>query len=248
MTAETAMKAQPDGYTLLLDGNSLWFTSLMQKTPYDMQRDFAPITLVLASPTILVVHPSLAANSVKELIALAKAKPGELNYASTGAGAATHLAAELFNTMAGVNIVRITYKGTPTAIVDLIGGQVQLLFINVVTVTPHVKSGKLKALAITSDQPSALFPGLPTVAASGLAGYESSTRQGIFAPARTPQPIIERLNREIVRVLNSTDTKERASRDGGETVGSSPQALAAAVKSEMVKWAKVIKDGGIRAE
>jgi tripartite-type tricarboxylate transporter receptor subunit TctC len=246
ITGETAMKALPDGHTLLLDGNSLWFTSLMQKTPYDVLRDFSPITLVLSSPTILVVHPSAAANSVKELIALAKAKPGALNYGSAGYASAPHFAMELFKSMTGVNIVRVAYKGPAFVITALLGGEVQLTFIDAASATPHMKSGKLRALGVTSAEPSALAPGLPTVAASGLPGYSAIGLSVIFVPAKTPGAIVNRLNQEIVRFLTRPDVKERFLGNGEEIIASSPEQAAAAVKSDMSKMGKVIKDAGIK--
>ncbi|MBI4189464.1 MAG: tripartite tricarboxylate transporter substrate binding protein [Betaproteobacteria bacterium] len=244
---EIVSKAPPDGYTLLLSA-SLWLTPLLQNTPYDPVRDFSPITLVGNSPNVLVVHPSLPVKSVKELIALAKARPGELNYASGATGASTHLAAESFKSMAGVDIARIPYKGNGPALNALIGGQVQLMFATAGSVTPHLKSGRLKGLAVTSARPSALAPGLPAVTTSGLAGYESAAPYGIFAPAGTPATLINRLNQEIVRVLKQADVKDRFFNSGIEIVGSSPEGLAATVKSEMARSGKVIKDAGIRAE
>lgn len=246
--AESVAKAPPDGYTLLVNGSSFWIGPLLQKAPYDPVSDFAPITLATTSPLLLVVHPSLRVKSVKELIALAKSKPGELNYGSSPAGSSAHLAAELFKSTAGVNIVRVPYKGGGPAVIDLVGGQVQLMFSVAGLVTPHVKSGRLRALGVTSAQPSALFPDLPTVAASGLSGYESVNRFAVLAPAKTPTVLINRLNQEIVRVLNSPDVKEKFLYAGVETVGSSPEQLAAAIKSEMATVGKVIKDAGIKLE
>ncbi len=197
------------------------------------------------SPLILVVHPSLPVSSVKELIALTKASPGEINYASGPVGAANHLAAELFKTLAGVNLVRIGYKGAGPALNDMIGGQVKVMFASTGSVTGHVKSGKLIGLAVTSAEPSALVPGLPTVAASGVPGYVSDAIYGMFAPAKTPVAIINRLHQETVRYLNMPETKERFFNSGVETVGSSPQEFAAVIKSESVRLGKVIKSAGI---
>jgi len=241
-------KAEPDGYTLLLYGGTIWIMPLLQATPYDPIKDFAPITLVEKAPLVLVVNPSLAANSVKELIALAKAKPGALNYASAATGSSTHLAAELFKSMAGVNMVRVNYKGGAAAATDLMAGQVQLMFFSPPPVMPHVKAGKLRALAVTSREPSALAPGLPTVEASGLPGFESVTVTGIFAPAKTPAAAIKRLNQEIVRLVKTPEAREKFFNSGSEVVGSSPEELAAAGKSETAKWGKVIKEAGIRVE
>jgi len=248
IVGDIVAKAPPDGYTLLVAGGILWIGALLQKVPYDPVIDFSPISLTTSSPTVLVVHPLVAANSVKELIALAKSKPGELNYGSAGPGSAPHLAAELFKAMAGVNIVRISYRGAGPALNDLLGGQVQLMFSPASPAMPHVKSGRLRALAVTSLQPSALLPGVPTVASSGVPGYESSTIVGILAPAKTPDAIINRLNQAIVRSLNTPDVKQKSLNAGMEVVGSTPEQFAATMKSEMARLGKVIKDTGIRAE
>jgi len=246
---EIVARARPDGYTLLVYAGTFWLQPLVRKNvPYDPVKDFSPITLVVVSPSVLVVHPSLAVHSVKELIALAKAKPGELNYAMGSVGSANHLAAELFKAMAGVNMMGIGYRGNGPAVTALISGQVQLMFATASSIVPHVKSGRLRALAVASAQPSALVPDLPTVAASGLPGYESTSTTGFFAPAKTPSAIIDRLNRESVRFLRTDEAKERFLRIGAETVGSSPEELAAKVKSEMARMGKVIRDAGIRAE
>jgi tripartite-type tricarboxylate transporter receptor subunit TctC len=241
-------KAPPDGYTLLLYASSLWIAPLLQQVSYDPIKDFSPITLAASSPYILVVHPTVPVTSVKELIALAKAKPGELNYGSSGLGTANHLAAELFNAMAGVSIVHVPYKGAGPALNALIGGQLQVMFPSAGSVTSHIKSGRLKALGVTSAGPSALAPGLPTVAAAGVPGYESLLMIGVFTPAGVPAAIINRLNQEIVKALRKADTKERLFNAGVEAVGGTPAQLAASVKSEMVRLGKVIKDAGIRAE
>ena len=244
---EIVSKAPPDGYTLLVYNNILWIGPLIQNAPYDAVKDFAPITLIGTSPNVLVVHPSLPVKSVKELIALAKASPGELNYASTATGSGNHLSAELFKSMAGVNIVRINYKGGGPLMIDLISGQVQLAFPTATTARPHVKSGRLLAVAVTSREPSALVPGLPTVAASGLPSYESVEIKAVLAPARTPAAIISRLNQEIVRVLNMPEVKERLFNAGVQPMSSSPDELAATMKSDMARLGKVIKDAGIKA-
>ena len=243
-----ASKAPPDGYTLVLDGTSFWIGPLLRKTAYDPLRDFSAVALVTSSPNILVVHPSLPVRSVKDLIALATARPGELNYGTGTAGGSPHLAAALFSDMAGVSIVRIPYKGAGLAVNDLISGQVQLMFAIAASVTGHVKSGRLRALAVTGEQPSALFPGLPTVAASGLKGYESVALQGIFAPLKTPAAIIERLNQDIVKYLARADVKEKFFNAGTETVGGTPDQFASKVKSEITRLGKVIRDAGIRDE
>ncbi len=244
---EIVAKAPPDGYTLLVSTGVHWLMPFMRDAmPYDPVRDFLPVTLLTQAPNILVVHPPLAANSVKELVALAKAKPGALNYSSAATGSSSQIAAELFKSMAAVNIVRIPYKGNGPGLLAVIGGEVQMMFATAGSVTTHVKSGSLRALAITSAQPSALFPGLPTVAAAGLPGYESGTITGIWGPARTPQAIVSRLNEEIVRVLNRKEVKERFLAAGSEIVGSSPEQFAATIKSDMARMGKVIRDAGIR--
>ena len=240
-------KATPDGYTLMVNGNSFWIAPLMRENiAYDPVKDFAPITSAVGAPNILVVHSSVAAGSVRELIALAKAKPGILNYASASAGGSVHLSAELFKHMAAVNIVRISYKTSGTAVTSLVGGEVHLMFANAPSVVPHVKSGRLKALAVTTLQPSVLFPDLPTVSAAGLPGFEVASVYALFAPARTPTTIINRLNQEVVRFLARTDVKEKFFATGVEPIGSSPIELAGAMKSEIARMGKVIKDAGIR--
>jgi tripartite-type tricarboxylate transporter receptor subunit TctC len=246
--AQAVAKAPPDGYTLLVYGNNFWLLPFIQNVPYDPVRDFSPLTLAARSPNMLVVHPSLPVKSVRELIALAKAKPGELNYASAATGGSSHLAAELFKALAGVNIVRVPYKGTVPGITDLIAGQVQLMFGTTGTLAPHVQSGRLRALAVTSVQETALAPGLPTVAAAGLPGYEAESAYGLFAPAGTPAPILRRLHAETVRVLSRPEVKERLFNTGVEVVGNTPEAFAASIKSDMARMGKVIKDAGIRAD
>ena len=248
IAADIVAKANPDGYTLLYYSNGLWTLPLLQKVPYDPLRDFAPVTLAATSPNILVVHPALPVNSVAELIALAKAKPGTLNYASGGRGAPTHLSAELFKYMAGVDIVHIPYKGSGPALISLIGGHEQLMFTVAVGGLVHVKAGRLKPLAVTSAKPSALLPGLPTVAASGLPGYESVSIQGLFSPAKTPAAVVQRLQQEVARVVARADVKEKFFNAGTEVAGSSPAELAAAVQADMTAMGRVIKAAGIRAD
>jgi tripartite-type tricarboxylate transporter receptor subunit TctC len=247
--ADIAAKAQPDGYTLLLYSGTLWVLPLMQEKPaYDPIRDFAPITLLGSSAMVLVVHPSVPATSVAELIALAKAKPGQLNCSTGPVGATPHLAAELFKAMAGIEFVQIAYRGVGLAVNDLIGGRVQLMFPNAGAVLQHVKAGRLRALAVGSAQPSALAPGLPTIAASGLPGYEAVAMYGVFAPAKTPALLVKRLNQEIVRVLGRADVKERLLNLSIEVIGSSPEGLLAQMQSDINKLGKVIRAAGIRAE
>ena len=248
VSSEIVAKALPDGYTLLITGTSFTVAPLLQKTPYDPVKDFSPVTLLDRAPNVLVIHPSLPVDSVKDLIALAKARPGEINYAAGSTGSASHLAAELFKSMAGVNIVHIPYKGMGPAIIGLLGNQVHLSFATTASIAPHIKSGKLKAIAITSAQPSALTPGLPTIAASGLPGYEVDDFHGILAPAKTPAAIIRRLNQEILIVLKSADVKEKLFNSGLEVVGSSPDEFAAKMKADIARTTRIIRDAGIRTQ
>jgi tripartite-type tricarboxylate transporter receptor subunit TctC len=245
---EVVARALPDGYTLLLFGNAFWTGPLLQKTPYDPVRDFAPITSIVRTPSVLVVVPSLPVKSVKELVALAKAKPGTLNYGSAATGTANHLAAELFKSLAEVDIVRIPYKGSGQALNALTANEVQLMFSSSGSVAPFVQSGKLRALAVTSAKPSALLPNLVTVADAGLPGYESVSTYAMFAPASTPGPIIARLNQEIVRAIDRAEVRERFLKVGVETAGSTPEQLALTMKSEVMRIARLIKSAGIAAD
>ena len=248
IAALAVSKAPPDGYTLLLYASALWLSPLMGEVSWDPVKDFAPISLVASAPNILVVHPSVPAKSVRELIALAKAKPGALNYASGGAGSSPHLAGELFKSMARVNIVRIAYKGTGPAVNDLISGQVQLMFGSAGAVTPHVKSGRLRALAVSSLKPSALAPGLPTLAASGVPGFVTLGLYPAFGPAALPAPIINRVHQELVQALSRPELKERFLAAGVEAVGGTPAELAALIKTEMTMWGKLFREAGIRED
>ncbi|HKA38468.1 MAG TPA: tripartite tricarboxylate transporter substrate binding protein [Burkholderiales bacterium] len=248
LPAEIVAKSPPDGYTLCLSASPLWITPFLRPTPYDPLKDFAPVTLVVTSPNILVVHPSLPVKSVKELLALIRSRPGALNYATSGIGGSGFLAAELFKSMARADMVRINYKSGGLAITELMSGEVQLFFANAGNVAPHMKSGRLRALAVTSLKPSPLLPELPTVAAGGLPGYEVVSVQGIFAPARTPEAVIARLNQEIVPFLRRPDVKDRFFAAGMEPLGSPPAALADTVRSEMDRLGKVIKAAGIALE
>ena len=247
IAAQLVAKAPADGYTLLFYGSSMWILPFLQSTPYDPVKDFAPITWVVSLPNIVVVHPSLPVKSIKELIALAKARPGELNYGSGTTGTPTHLAAELFKSMANVNIARIAYKGAGPALTAVLGGEVHLQFATPSISAPHIKSGRLRALAVTSAKPSALVPGLPTVAAT-VPGYESISINAMFAPAGTPAAIVNRLNQETVRFLKRPDTAERLLNAGVEVVANTPEEFAVAMKADMASIGKVIKDAGIRAE
>jgi tripartite-type tricarboxylate transporter receptor subunit TctC len=246
---QVVSKMPPDGYTLLLNGNSFWIAPLMRgNIPYDPMKDFAPITLAVGAPNILVVHPSLPARSVKELIALARARPGVLNYASASSGGSVHLSAELFKHMARVDIVRVSFKTSGTSVISLVSGEVHLMFGNAPPVIPHVKSGRLRALAVTTRQPSALLPKVPTVAGSGLPGFEVASVYAMFAPARTPAAIVNRLNQEIVRFLGRPEAREKLLATGVEAVGSSPEELVAAIQSETARMGKVIRAAGLRED
>ena len=248
VAVDMVAKAAPDGYTLLSYGPPLWLTPLLRQVSYDPLRDLAPITLAGSSPNILAIHPSVPAKSVSELLLLAKQRPGELNYSSSSTGSSPHLAAELFKSMAGINIVRVPYKGSSQALVGLVGGQVHLMFPNAGTVAPHLKSTRVRALAVTTSAPSALVPGLPTLSASGVTGYESASQFALFAPAGTPSAIIERLNREMIAALRKPDVTERLFGSGVEVTTGTPTELAVTMKSEMAKWGKLIKETGIREE
>lgn len=248
MQGEIVRKAQADGYTLLSVGNAFVLGPLLTPTPYDPVRDFAPISILARYPNVVIVHPTVAANTIKELIALAKAKPGGLNYASGPVGASNHLAAELFKSMAGVNIVRVAYKGGGPALNDVIAGQVPLVFASTGSVMSLLKSGRLKALAVTSAQPSDLVPGVPTVAAAGLPGYESVSIGLLMAPLRTPAAIIRRVNQALGYALGQPDVKEKLMSIGVEAVSSSPQALTVAMREDVARVGKLIKDTGMEAE
>jgi tripartite-type tricarboxylate transporter receptor subunit TctC len=244
---EVVAKAPPDGYTLLHYTNVLWLMPLFRDgVPWEPLRDFSPITLTMTQPNIVAVHPSLPVTSIKGLIALAKARPGELNYASSSTGASNHVAAELFKSMAGVSIQRVNYKGGGPAVHDLIAGNVQVMFGSAGTVVPHTRSGRLRALAVTSPEPTILAPGLPTVAAAGLPGYESVQLAGVFAPARTPDAIINRLHKEISLVLQRSEVKDRLFSYGIQATPSTPGEFAGTIKSEMARMDKVIKASGLR--
>ncbi len=246
IAVQAVSKAPPDGYTLLFYASALWLAPLMGNVPWDPVKDFAPVALAASAPNVLVVHPSLPARSVRELVALAKARPGALNYGSGGVGGSPHLAGELFKSMAGVDIVRIVYKGTGPAIIDLIGGHVQLMFSSAGALATHVRSGRLRALAVTSLKPSALAPGLPTVAESGVPGFVTVGYYPLFAPAATPASLVNRLQQEVAQTVGRPEMKERFINAGVEPVGGTPEELAALLKSEMTMWGKLFKQAGIR--
>ncbi len=247
--AELAARAAPDGYNLMLGTNTHVINmSLFAKLPYDIQRDFAPITLATSAPMVLMVHPSLPAKTVKEFIALAKAHPNKLNYATGGSGSSAHVITELFKSMAGVQLTHVAYKGVAQATTDLIAGQIQMSFNSTSTALAHMQAGRVRALAISTAARSSAAPGLPTIAESGLPGFDASIWQGVFAPARTPTDIVARLNREIVAALNAGDVKEQLRVQGLDTLPSTPEQFAAFIKVEIAKWAQVIKVSGAKVD
>jgi len=246
---EMVVRAAPDGYTGLIVASGLAVNpSLVRKLPYDTLKDLAPVTLVGSTPLLVAAHATLPANNVKELIALAKAHPGELNYASSGNGSPANLAGALLNVMAGINLVHVPYKGTAQATTDVIGGQVQLAFPSMTSTLPHVKSGKLKALAMTGSRRSPLAPDLPTVAESGVPGYQASIWNGLLLPAATPKSIVAKLNAEVVKVLRAPETQERYASMGADVLSGSPAEFDAFIRAEMKKWDKVIREAGIRVD
>ncbi len=245
---EIASKAAPDGYTVLMITTTFAINpGLYAKLPYDPARDFTPVTQLNSQPNVVVVAPSFAGKSVEDLIAQAKAKPGALTFASPGAGSAPHLAAEMFQRAAGVSMIHVPYKGIPAAVTDVIGGRVTMLFTTTISAAPHVNSGKMRAIAITSAKRQASMPGVPTVGET-LPGYRAEAFQGMVVPAGTPRTVVEKLAVEVARIIKLPDVAQRFQLDGAEGVGSTPVEFALFLKAEMVKWSKVIKDAGIRAE
>lgn len=247
--AEITAKAAPDGYTIsIVSATHTVNPSLRRNLPYDTIADFAPITLATAQPYVMLAHPSLPAKNVRELVALARLRPGQINYASSGAGTLGHLGFELLKTSANVNMVHVPYKGIVPAITDIVGGHVSLLYSTVVSGMPQVNAGKLRALAVSSIKRAQVAPNVPTVAESGFPGYDVSGWYGILAPAKTPADIINRLNSEIVIALRSPAVTDRLAADGSEAVGSTPEQFGAHIKSEIAKWGKVVKAAGITAD
>jgi len=248
--AELAAKSAPDGYTLFLGGvgSHAINPNLHEKLPYDPIKDFAPVVLLAQAPLILVVHPPVPARDIAEFIAYARAHPGRLNFASNGNGSSSQLAAVMFDSMAGVDMVHVPYKGLSPALADLLSGQVQLMFSSVVAILPHVKAGKLRALAVTGAKRLAAMPELPTVAESGLRGYEASSWYGILAPAGTPREIVMKLNGELSNALEQPEVRASLLAEGAEPAGGSPEALAAHIRAEKERLGKLIRDAKIRLE
>ena len=247
---EAAAKSPPDGYTLVSGNNGTFGAnaSLFRKLPYDPVRDFLPVVLLVAQPNILVVHPSLPVKSVKELVAFAKARPGQLSYAGTGIGAAANMSAELFKNMTGANMVGISYKSAAPALTELVAGQTQLMFATALSVTPNIRSGRLRALGVTTAKRMAAMPELPTIAEAGVPGFETSTWHGVLVPAGTPAPVVEKLNAEFNRALRLPDVRERLTALGAEILGGTPKELADHIQREILKWGKIVKSLGVRAD
>jgi len=243
-------KSLPDGYTLLLATSSVMGTgpALYQKLPFDMPKDFAPISLVAYTAYVLVAHPSVPAKSVKDLVMLARSKPGRLTYASSGAGGAAHLSGELFSAMAGVKMIHVAYKGSSPGMFSVVSGETDLMFSNALPALPQVKNGRLRALGATTPQRSALLPDVPTIAESGLRGFEVQQNYGVLAPAGTPREIVLRLNQEVGKAMRTEDAKSRLLADGSEAKVSTPEELERMITVEIAKWSKVIKQAGIKEE
>jgi tripartite-type tricarboxylate transporter receptor subunit TctC len=248
--AELAAKAAPDGYTLFLGGVASHAVNpnLNDRLPYDPIRDFAPVVLLASAPLVLVVHPSVPADSVKAFVALARSKPGQLNYASNGNGSSSHLAAVMFDSMTGVDMVHVPYKGLSPALADLLSGRVQVMFSSVVAILPHIKAEKLRGLAVTGSRRLPSMPNLPTIAESGLPGYEASSWYGVLAPAGTPREIVARLNSELVKVLDQPEVRGSLLAEGAEPIGGTPEQFAAHIRSEKERLGKLIREAKIRLE
>jgi len=246
---EIAARSAPDGYTLLMSGVSYAINpSLYKKIPYNPQTDFLPITQIASTPQILEVHPSLPVRSVKELIALARSKPGELFYGSAGSGTTLHLSAELFNSMAKVKMTHVPYKGVTAALADLMSGQVQVVIDSQPSSLPHIRSGKLKALAVTSAKRAVALPELPTLAEAGVAGYEATSWYGAFAPAGTPPDVMKKLESDLVALLKTQDLQGQLLAQGAEPIGNTAEQFADVLKGELAKWAKVVQSSGARVD
>jgi len=247
--AEAAAKSAPDGYTLVLVAPSLAISrSLYSKLNYDAVRDLAPVGLVATVPNVLVTHPSVPAQTLSEFIAYAKARPGQLNFGSGGSGTSNHLAGELFNLVAGVRLVHVPYKGVNLAMNDVLGGQVQLVVIGIPAAAPHIKAGKLRALALIAPKRSPAIPDIPTVAEAGLPGFDVTTWYGVLAPAGTPRPIVTRLNAELARAMHAPDLQDRLAAMATEPATDTPEEFGELILQEIAKWAKVVHDAGLKAD
>jgi tripartite-type tricarboxylate transporter receptor subunit TctC len=246
---EAAAKSVPDGYTIVLAAPTLAISpSLYTKLNYDPVKDLAPISLVGTVPNVLITHPSVPAPNLAEFIALAKTKPGGMNFGSGGSGTSNHLAGELFNTVAGVKLVHVPYKGVNLAMNDVLGGEIQLVVIGIPAALPHIKAGRLRALGVIAPQRAPTLPEVPTVAEAGLQNYEVTTWYGVLAPAGTPRPVIARLNGELVRLMHAPDLKERFAAIGIETRTGTPEEFADYIRQEIAKWGKVVRDAGLKAD
>jgi tripartite-type tricarboxylate transporter receptor subunit TctC len=249
VAGEIVAKAPPDGYTWLLStGAYPTLVGLQPKLPFDFVRDLAPVSLLASIPFLLVVHPSVPAKSLPEFLKLARARPGQLNYASGGSGTTSHLAGEMFKNMAGINIVHVPYKGVAPGVIDLISGQVHMMFAIMQSGYPHVQAGKLRALAVTGAKRSPSAPALPTISEAGVPGYEFTSWNGVHVTAGTPRPVVAKINAELVRVVALPDVRERMFGLGMEVVGSTPEQLGALVASDIAKWGKVIRESGVRVD
>jgi tripartite-type tricarboxylate transporter receptor subunit TctC len=246
--SEQVARATPDGYTLLVSstGPMVINPALNARMPYDTKKDFAPITLLVIQPMYLVVHPSLPVKSVKELVALAKARPGQLNYASGGVGNGAHLAGEIFKTLTSIDIVHVPYKGAAPAVVDLLSGQAHMMLNSVSVFLPHINAGKLRALAVGAPHRLPLLPSVPTMSEAGVQGFDASSWYGFFAPAGTPKEIVVRLNAESVKILHSQEIHDYLLPQGAEPIGNTPEQFAAHIDAELVKWARAVKSAGVK--
>jgi len=248
--ADMVAKSPPDGYTLVMGtpGAMTINPNLTAKMPYDTLRDFTPISLATISPFVLTVHPSLPVKNLKEFIALAKSQPGRLNYGTSGNGSVAHLSTEYLKSLAGIDLVHVPYKGSSLALTDALAGQLQVMFDNLPVVQPHINTGKLRLMGVGTQQRSALIPGAPTIAESGVPGFEASTAFGVMAPARIPAAAVNRLSQEIMRILQNAEIRDRLAAQGLEAVGSTPQQYDAHLRAELAKYARIVKSAGIKVE